>query len=198
MITQQQFARAVGCAPSIAATWYQPFIDAIARWGVTNVAMLLAQVGHESAGLTRVEENLNYTAQRLMQVWPRRFPSIESAHYYEHAPERLANLVYASRMGNGAYESGDGWRFHGRGPIQLTGANTYRRAAIALNLPLVEQPELLLQPGPGAASAVWFFKDCGADGLDVDGATQRINGGQLGLDDRAARYAAAVTALATT
>jgi putative chitinase len=123
-----------------------------------------------------------------MEVWPKRFPTIDAAHYYEHSPERLANLVYASRMGNGAYESGDGWRYHGRGPIQLTGADAYRRAGIALNLPLIEQPDQVLQPQVGAQVAAWFFTDRGCDGLDIQGSTQRINGGLLGLDDRQARY----------
>jgi putative chitinase len=200
-----QLSGCVQCTLMTAEPWHQPMLAAMAERAIDatpqRIAAFLAQVGHESASLHQAEEDLNYSAQRLMQVWPRRFPSIDSAHFYEHSPERLANLVYASRNGNGAYESGDGWRFHGRGPIQLTGANNYRRAGVALNLPLVEQPELVLQPAIGARAAAWFFEDAGcvplADAPDgsVEAITHRINGGLIGLEDRRARYLRALQVL---
>ncbi|ABL00588.1 chitinase-like protein [Pelobacter propionicus DSM 2379] len=92
-----------------------------------RMTAFLAQVGHESGQLTRLTENLNYSAKRLMQVWPRRFPSLERARAYEKNPQKLANLVYAGRLGNGGEGSGDGWRFRGRGLIQLTGSITSNR-----------------------------------------------------------------------
>jgi putative chitinase len=203
MLTLLQFARAVQCTLLTAEPWHAPFLAAMAERHIDTPrrqAAFLAQVGHESSSLSRVEEGLNYTAQRLMQVWPKRFPDFDSAHYYEHSPERLANLVYASRMGNGAYESGDGFRYRGRGPIQITGADSYRRCGIALNLPLIEQPELLLQFGPGARSAAWFWEDRSlnalADADDFDAITRRINGGTEGASQRLARYEQALQVIA--
>lgn len=200
----QQFARAMQCTPALAAVWFEPFAAAMAELGIDataeRTAAFLAQVGHESASLCTLQENLNYSAQRMCQVWPRRFPTLESAHFYEHSPERLANLVYASRNGNGAFESGDGWRYHGRGPIQITFADNYRRCGIALNLPLLEKPDLLLDPVNGARSAAWFWEDHGcnekADAGDFEAITRAINGGLNGLDDRRARFDVAYPVLA--
>ncbi len=202
MLTLQQFASAIGCTLMTAEAWHQPMCAAMALHAIDNtrrVAMFLAQVGHESQSLSRLQENLNYSAQRLREVWPKRFATIEDAHYYEHSPECLANLVYASRMGNGAYESGDGYRYRGRGPIQITGADNYRRCGAALNLPLIEQPDLLLQPSAGASSAAWFWVDRGcsalADADDLDAVTRKINGGTEGLPARLARYERALQVL---
>jgi putative chitinase len=210
MITLLQFANAMGCTLMTAESWHEPFLKAMSEWGINStrrIAMFLANAGHESASLSQVDENLNYSAQRLMGVWPRRFPTIEAAHYYEHSPERLANLVYASRMGNGGYESGDGWRYHGRGPIQITGADNYRRAGIALNLPLIEQPELVSQPANGARVAAWYWTDAGcnasADADDFDGACDRVNigrktlkeGDTIGFAERLKRYEHALEVL---
>lgn len=197
-----QFAGIIGCTLMTAETWHQPFEAAMAERDITTpprIACFLAQVGHESGNLSHVEENLNYGAQRLMAVWPKRFPTFEAAHYYEHSPERLGNLVYAGRMGNGPFESGDGFRYRGRGPVQLTGRENYERAGIALNLPLVEQPDLLLQPVNGARAAAWFWEDRGlnvlADALDVEGITRHINGGTLGLAERQERTGRALRLL---
>lgn len=195
MLTLQQFAAAMQCTLLTAETWHPHFEAAMVQRAINTperIAMFLAQVGHESGSLSRFTENLNYSAQRLREVWPRRFPSIDSAHYYEHSPERLANLVYGSRMGNGPFESGDGWRYRGRGPIQITGASNYRRAGVALNLPLIEQPELLLIPRNGAHAACWYWEDAGcnaaADSGNFEGVTRRINGGLEGLEDRRSRF----------
>lgn len=202
-----QFARAVGCVPERAEVWFEPFKAAMALHAIDTPyrqAALLAQVGHESAGLTRIKENLNYSAQRMMAVWPKRFPTIESARYYEHSPERLANFVYANRMGNGPYASGEGWLYYGRGPIQITGKNNYFRVRAAIDLDVVANPDLLLQPTPGALSACWFFTDIGgnelADAGLYDAISQRVQGvttveAVLGLDDRHARLTTALAAL---
>jgi putative chitinase len=196
----QDFGLIVGCTQLTAGTWYAPLALAMAEYEVNNAvreAQFLAQIGHESASLSTVEENLNYSAQRLMAVWPKRFPSIEKARFYEHSPERLANLVYGGRMGNGAYESGDGWRYHGRGPIQLTGAENYRACGRALNLPLIERPEMLLEPKVGARAAAWYFREHGCNEVadDVEACTRRINGGTHGLADRTERFRRAMRVL---
>lgn len=203
MMTLRQFAAAMQCTLMTAEAWHAPFEAAMAEREINTqrrVAAFLAQVGHETRSLSCLEENLNYSAQRLCEVWPRRFQTLQSAAFYEHAPERLANLVYASRMGNGAYESGDGWRYHGRGPLMLTGADEYRRCGAALNLALIEHPELLLQPNPGATSAAWYWLASGcnvpADADDVVAVTRIVNGGEEGLDQRVARYEKALEVLA--
>lgn len=197
-----QLAACVGSTFDRAADWHDSMTRAMQEWGITTPqrkAAFLAQVGHESAGLALLEENLNYTAQRLMTVWPRRFPSLEHARHYEHSPEALANLVYANRLGNGTIASGDGWRFHGRGPIQLTGRANYVACGSALGIDLTARPEALLRPEQGSRSAGWFFASRGlnelADGGDIDAVSRVVNGGNLGLADRATRYRQALKVL---
>jgi putative chitinase len=158
-------------------------------------AAFLAQLLHESGNLRVLSENLNYSATRLPQVWPTRFPNEQAAQPYANSPERLANRVYASRMGNGDEASGDGWRYRGRGLIQLTGRSNYAACAGALDLDLIAQPDLLLQPGPAARSAAWFWQSRGLNAI-ADGAagasansafvriTRAINGGTVGLTER--------------
>lgn len=151
-------------------------------------ASFVAQLAHESAEFTRLEENLNYSAARLMAVWPKRFPSLEFAKQYERNPQKLANYVYANRIGNGSETSGDGWRYHGRGPIQLTGRNNYSLCGDWLGIDLLKNPELLLIPkhGIGAACWYWVYKDLDRfdDDDDVKAETKLINGSDLGLAQR--------------
>jgi putative chitinase len=189
MLSMLQFGRVMGCTQMTAGVWYVPFTIAMAERQIDNIvriAQFAAQVAHESNSLGTVEENLNYSAQRLMAVWPRRFPTIEKARFYEHSPERLANFVYSGRFGNGGYESGDGWRYHGRGPIQLTFADNYREAGRALNLALTERPEIVLEPRVGAKVAAWYWdsRNCNECADDVEETTRRINGGLNGLQHR--------------
>jgi len=198
MFTLQQFAAIIGCTADLAERWHKPFVSAMTERQITTrprIAAFLGQVGHESGSLSRTTENLNYSLQRLREVWPSRFPDAKAAAHYAHAPERLANLVYANRMGNGPYESGDGWRYRGRGPLQITGADNYRRAGIALNLPLRDCPELLELPQHGARAAAWFWEDRGCNALaDTSSAveiTKRINGRTHGMADRQERTARA-------
>lgn len=172
-----------------------PFLNkAMFKYDITSpvrAAAFLAQVGHESAGFTRFEEALGYSASRLIAVWPSRF-NASNAKDYAYNPERLANKVYADRMGNGDEESGDGWLFHGRGPIQLTGRGMYAKAAKALGYPLVQKPYLLLDVDIGCLAAAWFWKDNGcnelADAGKFEAVTRKINGGVNGLDDRMSRW----------
>ncbi len=168
--------------------WAEAFDDAIEEaGGVPSAAMLLAQVGHESSDLTRLEESLWYSAKRLTQVWPSRFPTIAAAEPYAGNPEALANKTYGGRMGNTS--PGDGWAYHGRGPIQITGRYNYRLFEIASGYPVLKYPDTLLEPKVGAASAVWFFVvNVHGDWADVRNVTKQVNGGYHGLQDRTQRY----------
>jgi len=193
---------AVGCYTAIAATYAGAITHAMAEFGIdtpARQAMFLAQVGHESGALSRLVENLNYSVEGLMRTWPQRFPTPEAAMPYARQPERIANFVYAGRLGNGPETSGDGWRYRGRGLIQITGRANYTDAGKALGLDLVAAPDLLLMPAAACRSAGWFWaaRDINgpADALDIVTVTRRINGGLNGLDDRKARYRRACQAL---
>jgi len=146
-----------------------------------------------------LEENLHYSATRLMAVWPSRFPNIAVANQYANNPEKIANYVYAGRLGNGDEESGDGWRYHGRGLIQLTGKDNYANCGSGLGVDLLSNPNMLIDPKYAALSAGWFWNKKGlnalADAQDLDTMTKRINGGLLGLDDRKAKIAKALSIL---
>jgi putative chitinase len=160
----------------------------------SRIAAFLAQVGHESAQLTRCVESLTYSAQRLAAVWPRRFRSADGsptalAREVAYQPERIANLVYAGRNGNGDEASGDGWRFRGRGLLQITGRSNYRSVGEGLEQPFVARPQLLAEPRWACRSAAWWWQRNGLNELAdeerfVD-ITRRINGGLNGLEARA-------------
>ena len=191
--------------------WLRPLDAAMSQFDITDgrrAAAFLAQIALESAELSHLVEDLNYSAARLMKVWPQRFPALKAARAYERNPEKLANYVYASRLGNGNAASGDGWRFRGRGLIQTTGRGNYRATGAALKLPLEVQPELLEQPDAAALSAAWYWKSHGlnelADGegpgaeQDFETISIKVNGGREGLSARKAYWAAAKKALAVT
>jgi len=160
----------------------------------SRIAAFIAQVGHESAQLTRCVENLTYSAQRLAAVWPRRFRSADGsptalAREVAYQPERIANLVYAGRNGNGEEASGDGWRFRGRGLLQVTGRSNYRSVGEGLEQPFVARPQLLAEPRWACRSAAWWWRRNGlnelADAARFEDITRRINGGVNGLEERA-------------
>lgn len=195
-------SRMVPCSLLTASEWDQHFNAAIERWGIDTphrVAGFIAQISHESRRLASLEENLNYNPQRLMKVWPTRFTSLELAKRYAYAPEKLANFVYGGRMGNGPFESGDGWRYRGRGAKMLTGADNYRIFGELLGLPLLEDPDLLLKPSVSAqvAGAYWHRAGCNElmdrapfeaitkarDNDFFELVTRRINGGLIGHED---------------
>lgn len=163
-------------------------------------AAFLAQAAHESTRLGVLIESLNYSAQGLITTWPRRFGYPEAADYARN-PERIANHVYASRMGNGDEASGDGWRFRGRGIFQVTGRGSYSACSMALYNDdlLIEQPELLEQPAGACRSAGWFWQlrelSQYADSGDFRTLTIRINGGLNGLAERVEFYDRAKTVL---
>ena len=163
-------------------------------------AMFLAQVMHESGKLSAVTENLNYKAASLDAVFPKYFKNAgRDATEYEHQPEKIANIVYASRMGNGDTESGDGYRFRGRGLIQLTGKDNYRACSEGRGQDLVDDPSYLETPEGACRSAAWFWDknslNDSADAGDILTNTKKINGGTIGLDDRKAHYEQALDLL---
>jgi len=161
-----------------------------------RVAAFLAQCGHESGGWTIFEENLNYSAQGLCSIFKKYFPTLEEAQHYAKKPEMIANKIYANRMGNGAPESGDGYRFRGRGPIQLTGRANYTSFAKEMfddweNV--IENPDWVTADRDFALmSAIWFWNknklNVQADSGDIKLMTKKINGGYIGLEDRIKHY----------
>jgi putative chitinase len=172
-----------------------------------RAAAFLAQIAHESGELRRLVENLNYSAARLCAVWPNRFPTVEAAQPYERNPEGLANYVYARRLGNGDVASGDGWRFRGRGLIQLTGRGNYRSCSTAVALPFETEPARLESPEAAALAAAQFWQSRGLNHLaddynddnddeDFISITKIINGGTAGLKSRQQYWARAKAALA--
>jgi putative chitinase len=156
-----------------------------------RMAHFLAQCGHESGGFKLVRENLNYSSKGLLTTFKKYFPTEQKAKLYERNPEKIANLVYGSRMGNGDETSGDGFRFSGRGYIQLTGKNNYTAFDKIVEENLLEQPGLVATKYP-LLSAAWFWStnklnllaDKGATDADVTAITRRVNGGTIGLPDR--------------
>ena len=203
---------AAGIKRDVAERWLPHVQKALARFGIESerqIAAWLAQTAHESGGYTMLVENLNYRAATMAVCWPKRFAEAgpdgkpkrdakgalvpnKFALALERKPEAIANVVYASRMGNGPTESGEGWKYRGRGLKQLTGKDNYTRCGQALGLDLVGNPDLLLEPEGAALSAAWFWSvnKCGplADADDFVGLTKKINGGTIGLADRQARY----------
>jgi putative chitinase len=156
-----------------------------------RIAMFLAQVGHESAGLTATKENLNYKAEQLSRVFPKYFRD-HDPHDYARQPEKIANLVYSNRMGNGDEDSGDGYKYRGRGLIQLTGHDNYKHFADSMGMDLDEAVSYLEGPEGAAMSAAWFWNsrklNAVADQGDVVHATKLINGGTIGLQERTELY----------
>jgi putative chitinase len=163
------------------------------------VAAFLGQCAEESGGLRDLEEDLNYSATRLCQVWPNRFPSIAAAEACSLQPERLANRVYANRMGNGDEDSGDGWRFRGRGLIQITGRIAYEHFAQAMNMTLDQAVEHATTQAGAADSATWFWTTNGLNALantwSIDLLTRKINGGMAGAAERSRLCEAALQAI---
>lgn len=160
---------------------------------VLRKSHFLAQISHESGGFVFVEEGLNYSAEGLRKIFPKYFPDDATAQSYARQPEKIANKVYANRMGNGNEASGDGWKYHGRGLIQLTGKENYTRFANAMKMSLDDAVAYCSTPEGAAMSAVWFWNsrsiNAKADADDIVAVTKKVNGGTIGLDDRKVRYA---------
>lgn len=207
-ITTEQFKSLFPRATEPEA-WAAALSAIMPRYGINTslrIAAFLAQCGHESAGFTRLAENLNYSAQALADTWPNRYAINPKAKMKEpnklalrlqRNPEAIGNNVYADRMGNGPEESGDGWRYRGRGLIQLTGKDNYAAFARAVGAALEDVCANLETKTWAVESACWYWSTRGlnalADARDIIAITKRINGGTNGIDDRQARYAQALT-----
>jgi putative chitinase len=174
--------------------WYKVLCQALPDYEINTpqrIAAFLAQCAHESGGFTAIKENLNYKAESLVKVWPKYF-NAGNANDYAHNQEKIANRAYANRMGNGPEESGDGYKFCGRGLIQLTGRSNYQAFADSLQIDINDASEYLKTFEGCVQSACWFWEannlNKWADAGDIEKMTKIINGGTLGLDDRTNRY----------
>ena len=186
MVTAEQLAKL-----HIGPQWVDALNETFNRFGINSKnqqAAFIGQCGHECGNFKILEENLNYRAATLMKLWPKRFPTLEVANQYGGNPKKIANMVYSSRMGNRDESSGDGYRFRGRGCIQLTGHANYFHAGKALGYDFVMEPDLVATPKFAALTAGWFWSTHGcnelADRGDWTALTKKINGGVIGLADR--------------
>ena len=175
--------------------WYEALSSVLPEYEIDSsqrVAAFIAQCTHESGGFKRLKENLNYKWESLRKVFPKYFPTDELAQEYAHKQEQIANRVYGGRMGNGDESSGDGFRYCGRGLIQLTGRNNYTKFAESIGMAVEEVPALLETFEGAVKSACWFWKTNNlnqyADAGDILTMTKRINGGTIGLEDRIKHY----------
>ena len=178
-------------AMRIDPVWVDALNETFQRFNILTPiqqASFIGQCGHECGNFKILEENLNYRAETLMKLWKARFPTIEIANEYARNPKKIANKVYANRMGNRDEASGDGYRFRGRGCIQLTGHANYFHAGKACGEDFVMQPDLVATPRYAAMTAGWFWDthklNQYADKQDFLMMTKKINGGTIGLDDR--------------
>lgn len=192
MITKENFVPIISDVSWINAQLYVPFFETVLpKFEIDTPlrkAHFLAQIAHESAGFKATTENLNYSAKALNSVFKKYFPTLELAMGYERQPERIANKVYADRMGNGNEASGDGWKYRGRGLIQLTGKSNYQAFSTAVNQDFVSNPDLVASPEWALSSACWYWKNRNinkfADNDDIHMVTKFVNGGFNGLDHR--------------
>jgi putative chitinase len=175
--------------------WYDALCSILPEYEINTpqrVAAFIAQCAHESGGFKALKENLNYRAESLVKVFPKYFPTLDLAKQYEKQGEKIANRVYGSRMGNGDEASGDGFRYCGRGLIQLTGKDNYSWFAASLEMPVEDVPEYLGTFEGAVQSACWFWETNNlnqwADKDDILTLTKRINGGTIGLEDRKKHY----------
>jgi len=179
--------------------WVRPLNQAFEQFkidSVQRVAAFLGQIAVESTQMRHLQENMNYRARRIQQVWPSRFATIDEAAPYARNPEKLANKVYANRMGNGAQATGDGYRYRGRGLLQITGRENYAKTARLIDMPgLVDKPDYLIEHRYAASSAAAFWQshnlnemadELSEDSLEevVKAITKRVNGGTHALEQR--------------
>jgi putative chitinase len=198
MINASQLKQiAPNCADSV--NWAEALDAEFARVNFTKrqAAYFLAQTGHESLDFKHLEENMNYSAERLMVVFPKYFRGVDTSKYARN-PTAIGSRVYANRMGNGAEESQEGYKFRGRGLLQVTGKNNYTACSKYLfnDLSLLDSPEKLVEKKYAISSALWFWHANGLASIDdIVLLTKKINGGTIGLDDRIIRFNKAVSVL---
>ena len=175
--------------------WHHALSEILPEYEINTpkrVAAFLAQCAHESGGFKFLKENLNYRAETLVKLFKKYFPTLEEAKKYEKQPEKIANKIYGGRMGNGPEASGDGFRYCGRGLIQLTGKDNYTLFAASIDTPIEEIPEYLQTFEGAIQSACYFWESTGlnkeADTGDIKTMTRKINGGYIGLEDRIKHY----------
>lgn len=175
--------------------WYNALSQLLPDYEINTaqrMAAFMAQCAHESGNFMFLQENLNYKAASLRKVFPKYFPDDATAQAYEKKPEKIANRIYANRMGNGPEESGDGWRYRGRGLIQVTGKHNYTWFAASLEIKPEEAAEYMQTFEGAAQSACWFWEsnklNQWADAGDIVTLTKKINGGTIGLEDRIKHY----------
>jgi putative chitinase len=180
--------------------WLAPLEEAFAKYDISTPirqACFIGQCAHESGNFKTLQENLNYSAEGLMKTWPSRFPTKEVADQYARQPAKIAGKVYNGRLGNTNEE--EAAKYLGRGLIQLTGKENYEHCGLGIGADLLADPTLLLDPRYAALSAAWFWNKKGlnslADASDLETMTKRINGGLIGLDDRKAKIAKALSVL---
>ena len=194
-MTSEQL-QALGIDPK----WEGPLAVTFLKYDINTPirqAAFIGQCAHESANFKILQENLNYSAEGLMKTWPSRFPTKEVADQYARQPAKIAGKVYNGRLGNTSEEEAS--KFLGRGLIQLTGKENYDNCGKALSVDFISEPHLLAEPNYACLSAGWFWNKKGlnalADSGDIDTMTKRINGGLIGLDDRKAKIAKALSIL---
>ena len=180
--------------------WLGPLEETFSKYDISNPtrqAAFIGQCSHESGNFKTLQENLNYSAEGLMKTWPSRFATKEIADQYARQPAKIAGKVYNGRLGNTSEEEAS--KYLGRGLIQLTGKENYVNCGLGLGVDLVGNPDWLLDPKYAALSAGWFWNKKGlnslADASDIETMTKRINGGLIGLDDRKAKIAKALSVL---
>ena len=197
MITKEQLKELIPGNPYL-NEWHEALEQLLPDYEINTpqrIAAFIAQCAHESGGFRAIKENLNYKAATLRKIFPKYFPTDELANAYASMPnkqEAIANRVYANRMGNGDEHSGDGYRYCGRGLIQLTGKQNYQNFADSIETSVEDASEYLATFEGAAQSACWFWESNNlnrfADVGDIKGLTKAINGGYIGLDDRIKHY----------
>jgi putative chitinase len=182
--------------PQLADKWCSALNETCERFAIDSpyrIAGFISNVAHESSGFKVVTENLNYSAQRLMVVFKKYFPTEELAQAYAMQPEKIANYVYANRMGNGDEASGEGYFYRGRGLIQLTGKNNFLEYSFTCDNEAYQRPDIVTEDHYAAEAAGWYWDrnnlNALADKQDIGGMRRRINGGFNGLDDAQMKYA---------
>ena len=193
-LTLQQFKQMLPKNPYV-EQWYNALSQLFPDYEINTpqrIAAFMAQCAHESGEFMFLSENLNYKAASLRKIFGKYFTDDATAQAYEKKPEKIANRIYANRMGNGPEESGDGYKFCGRGLIQLTGKDNYTFFAGSLGIKVEEAAEYMKTFEGAAQSACWFWENNNlnqwADKGDILTLTKRINGGTIGLDDRIKHY----------